>query len=203
MKDNKSFLEQFAPTFYLVIMVLMIAAIAPGCGNGHNTDVNDNHNNNANNTNPDDIVDITSVGYLAALTSDYDFAAADWDAWYELPLSSGVAVVTASEDLEVLADDGVEVWEVVSGLVPEFESEIRTYWTYEEWQPDLFPSDYGQAQDLEVLLSAFACTFAPEFTIWECPNWDMAEDLFRRVDNNGSYRWDNDDATKVVFLLRR
>jgi len=184
--------------FLLVIVVMIVALASKGC-------VSDDSNGSDTN------VRVSSVGNIALLTSEpsgaqNDFGPVASDAVYVVDFTGGVGIVTSSVDLEVIGDTDVEVWEVIPDEVTEFETIIRTYLTYEGWVPDLFPASYGSAGDLEAMLTVFSCVDGIDMSVYapfECPDEYIPDTLFRRVDDEGYYYWQNDGATKVVFLVKR
>jgi hypothetical protein len=158
-----------------------------------------------------DQVKVSSVGNIALLTSEpsgaeNDFGPVASDAVYVVDFTGGVGIVTSSVDLEVIGDTDVEVWEVIPSEVTEFETIIRTYLTYPGWVPDLFPTSYGSAGDLESMLTVFSCADGIDmeaFSPFQCPDEYIPDTLFRRVDDDGYYYWSNSGSTKVVFLVKR
>jgi len=195
-KSSHSIVEDLSSTFWLAIGLLLMAVASKGC----------HHDSNSGNW---DQVQVSSVGNIALLTSENpgaedDFGPAEYDAVYEFSFTGGLAIVTASEDLEIVAAPDVEVWEVVPGSVTQFESIIRSYITYEGWTPDLFPASYSGVGDLQAMMTAFACADGidlPEFAPFECPSGFIPDTLFRRV-SNGDYFWSNPGTNKVLFLVK-
>lgn len=196
-------MEALNATALLAVIILIVAA-ASGCGNDH---LDECTNCNDNPPAPT-ITRVSSVGNIAALTSETagaedDFAPRAHDAVYDVPFTGGVAIVTGSEDLEVNGPSNLEIWEVPADRVTEFETLIRTYLTYQGWVPDLFPTSYGGADDLRAMLATFACGIElPEFAPYACPAEYIPDTLFRRV-ATGYHFWRNAGAVKVLFLIRR
>lgn len=119
-----------------------------------------------------------------------------------LPNGLSAMIVTGEDELLIEADDLVEIWEVPTDQIGQFEMIIRNLWMMPAgWQPNLFPTTEGEAADLEILLSAFICGMELDLYSRGCQS-DIPSSLFRFVGETADYRWVNPKHAKYVFVVK-